>query len=573
MKKPLHILYAAKNDSNMHELASDLSLHRFIQVIVVITPQQLKNVLEDYAEYGRMATIWIHVEKHNLSNADEIPRNFRILELLKTQNIINKNAKVYFLTSGSVNNIKGVSNVSEVKANFKDLEVYSQDVFIERNWHELPAPQDINKLIANNYKTIKSFSYPNSSWNRSVIDFRNIVPDEKMSAILGELFHDFPEDASSNVEYLIEIVNPGFSGAFVLHIYRIQNGEQSDFLLKMTRDGNELENEYRQAKYLALKKLHAPTFIGTYPFSKKIVFNWHCLLFEYASGTHTLRAWMRAKLKEEKPSSFQIIRKIRESWNPFERAYENKKSFKTGLNPYLGKGGSQNKCEYKKLQLSLAKQGDVFTTLKKLKKWYNNFGSYSFFEPDDLKHFESFILNGNGNYDGVNITRYSQEGTPVFYGHGDFHGGNILISDKVEGVSYIDFANTRDNLHGFSDWGKLSSDLEISVMPEYEIVDNLPQLQEWIEAHWQWFNNHSLKSNIYSVQKIYSWNSEILNTIKELGVSYGLSEIETIRQFHMVRLHYFLKALSYQYECREKLVFFLRASIDILKFLTQPSKS
>jgi len=572
MKKPLQILFAALNDGNIHELGSDLSELDFIQVVIVMSPNQLRNVLTDYAEMGRDATVWIHVEKHNLSNAEEIPRNFKIIEKLRRENVISRKAKIYFLTSGNINNIKGVHSVSNVKAEFKDLEIFSQNVFIGNNHHLLPKPQNIEKILAHRYHVISNFHYPKSAWFRPVIEFKQEISDKKMSAILGELFFDLSKEDSSNIEYLVDVINSGYSGAKVLKVSRFQNGEQSDFLLKMAKDEKDLENEFKQAKFLALKKLHPPVFIGTYPFTKKLVYNWHCLLFEYATDKKTLQEWLKEKLKNSSKKN-KVIEKIKQSWEPFEIAFKGNKRLKKGLNPYLGEDKIDNQNKFKRLKLSKLKEGDIFQTLKSLSKQYSNFKKHTFFELNDFKHFKKFISNENGDFDGINIARYSNEGTPLFYGHGDFHGGNILISECGMEISFIDFANSQNNLHGFSDWGKLSSDLEISVMPEIELIDNLPQLYLWIETHKEWLYGKETKSNLSLFQKIYTWNTDILNHIKELGISYGLSEEETIRQFHIVRLHYFLKALSYDHECREKLVFFLSASIDILKFLTQPSKS
>jgi len=572
MKKPLHILFAALNDENIYELGSDLSELDFIQVIIVICPNQLRALLIDYAEARREVTVWVHVEKHNLSNADEVPRNFKIIEKLRTKNVVSKEAKIYFLTSGNVNNIKGVHSVSEVMARFKDLEVFSQDVFMIKNHHLLPKPQNIEKILANEYHVITNFHYLKSAWFRPVFEFKQEVSDDKMSAILGELFSDFPKEDSSNIEHLIDVVDSGLSGAKILKISRFQNGEQSDFLLKMAKDEKDLKNEYKQAKSLALKKLHPPVFIGTYPYTKKLVYNWHCLLFEYASDKKTLREWLKEKLKNSNDKR-EVIEKIKKSWEPFEIAYKGNQQLKKGLNPYLGEDKINNQHKFKRLKLSKIKEGDVFQTLKTLSKQYSNFLNHTFFELNDFKHFKKFISNENGDFDGINIARHSNEGTPLFYGHGDFHGGNILISECGMEITFIDFANSQNNLHGFCDWGKLSSDLEISVMPEIELVDNLSQLYLWIETHKEWLYGKEIKSKHSSFQNIYTWNTDILNHVKELGISYGLSEKETIRQFQMVRLHYFLKALSYQHECREKLVFFLSASIDILKFLTQPSKS
>jgi len=46
-----------------------------------------------------------------------------------------------------------------------------------------------------------------------------------------------------------------------------------------------------------------------------------------------------------------------------------------------------------------------------------------------------------------------------------------------------------------------------------------------------------------------------------------MDKAHVIRQFQMVRLHYFLKAISYDNTIREKTFFLIKASMDILDYL------
>lgn len=518
---------------------------------------------------------WVHLNK-GYKDSDKLPHNLRVLKRLRSK-IFKANTQIPLITSSALSSLshqyKGLKKDNDFDPKYRrKLEgeiIYSTTILNKDASERLPEGKFLKELLKHEYNSIPHFRYSNEyDWKIDLLEQE--INRSELNAIIGELI------GTEKKDYLVDIISPGHSGAYVIHVHCKDQGKGLDFLLKISKDHQELNQEYVNAINNLNSNLPRDIFVGAYPDNNgfKTIYNWHCLKYKFKKGKTTLRSHL-TNLCKEKNEDRNIIKNIFKQWEKFENETDFKLSFGQALNPYTkGKFDSHNKektIHYKGLTLDRRKWFSIFGTLESLKKWFLSHPSNNCIEEKELISFENFIKSENGLYKDKPIIGTGCEGTPTAIVHGDFHTANILVNQNGKEVCFIDFANMPDKpiRHALSDIGKLSADMEISVLPEQLIVDQPNNFNQWLESHKQWLNEEKISSDLSELQSIYFWNKELLDRAIFRKEELKLSKTETIRQFHMVRLHYFLKALAYQYECREKLVFFLRASIDILEYLTK----
>jgi len=514
---------------------------------------------------------WVHLNK-GYKDSDKLPHNLRVLKRLRSK-IFKTNAPIPLITSSALsslsNHYKGLKDDNGYNPKYRrKLEgeiIYSTTILNKDAPEPLPEGKFLKELLRHEYNSIPHFRYSNEyDWKIDLLE-REINRSE-LNAIIGELI------GTEKKDYLVDIISPGHSGAYVIHVHCKDRQKRLDFLLKISQDHRELNQEYANAIRSLDLNLPRDIFVGAYPTENgfKRVFNWHCLKYKFKKGKTTLRSHL-TNLCKEKNKDRNIIKNIFKQWERFEKETEYRLCFGEKLNPFTKGTFDENEVtiQYKGLSLNRRKRLSIFGTLESLKKWFLSHPLNDLITDNELDFFKEFIKREDGIYKSKPIIGESYEGTPTAIVHGDFHTANILVNDSGAGVCFIDFANMPDKpiRHALSDIGKLSADMEISVLPEQLIVDQPNNFNQWLESHKQWLNEEKITSDLSELQSIYFWNNELLKKAILRKKELKLSETETIRQFHMVRLHYFLKALAYQYECREKLVFFLRASIDILDYL------
>lgn len=180
--------------------------------------------------------------------------------------------------------------------------------------------------------------------------------------------------------------------------------------------------------------------------------------------------------------------------------------------------------------------------------------------------------------------------TPLGSTHGDFCAANVVLNDDYSEATIINSTEMSDGLmrHGFLDLGKLSADLEISVMPEILMLDNMSRLNRWCNYHSDWIGSpiqssqddsntlfekkptteaDSLFADFYNIQ------AAIYQYVKKQYADSPMKNNHIERQFQMARLHYFLKALAHNNMSREKTIFLIWASMDILEYLIKNTKT
>ncbi len=431
-------------------------------------------------------------------------------------------------------------------------------------------------------KKIDSFILSKGKFDWSSRRLLEKIKEDTLKYVIGELIGEEHSD------YILTIINPGHSGAILLKIdYRKNNLEKfKSKLVKLSQSESDLKSEQEAAAIFEIEGLNNQKFIsalrGNHDNKVSIIKGWYCLIFSFQENKITLRNYLKKNINTEISFIPVLKDKVIESFQEFNRIFKNQNGSHIKMNLGIRPITSGKQDQYRGLNLKFSQATAVRQTVERLKNIYGeaNFLSAIYGQEKTAKEQFNFFTDFlNRMPEQASYKTYSLEKevsprlkVPLAVVHGDFHTANVMISKQGDEPVFIDFANTtieQPFKHAFLDIGKLSTDLEISIIPDYKLIDDPIFLSTWMEHHSAWTHNENYKpSSDNALSKIYSGNTYLRQyLIKEFGEM--MEEEDIIRQFYMVRLHYFLKAISYNYEIREKLFFFIRASIDILEYLTK----
>ncbi|GJM31028.1 MAG: hypothetical protein DHS20C18_00290 [Saprospiraceae bacterium] len=417
------------------------------------------------------------------------------------------------------------------------------------------------------YRKIKRFTFEDQfDWN--VRSLMNHINEASLCEIIGTVLEEEIYD-----DYLVDVLTPGFTGAFVLKISCTKNNKTDFYLLKMSKDDAEIERERKNGKLAKLARL-GKLFITAINQKEKYYINgWSCLLFDF-EDKGTLKAYLQQKIKD--PNS-KILPAIQETIKKFDHhfykvlAVENQKKFLSfNLSPY--KGGSfkpfADRLEYEGLKLKPPTVLQVQRSLYKITERCPKSQLQKYQVDKAIEKLNQYL---DFAYDLARPpfkSAFTSENVLLGFVHGDFHSANALVDKDGINPVFIDLVSVPEQpiKHAFLDVGKLSTDFEISILPGQLIFNNPKAVAQWMDYHQKWMQEVPLGKAPRALQVIYEAQTWIVQFLKE---NYGdqIPPQCILRQFHMVRLHYFLKAIGYFYEDREKIFFFIRASSDILEYL------
>lgn len=510
--------------------------------------------------------IWVHFGKYH-TNKQGYHSNLNIPTKIKNKKILPKSAKINFITRGTVRDIEDAIPFkdTDIKVALEEQIIYGIKIFNPDYLEYIPPYQTPRELLSNNFKFISSQPfYPNQDWNWRIQQLITKVPNHIMAAILGTVIGiDYDN-------YNIRVIGGGFSGAYVLQVIVKKDQKTSIYLLKISEEATELEQEHKVATSRLFEDLPTNLFTRAYSLSLKEVYGWHCLRYKFETGKNTLRTYLKSNC--HKKNSLRLIEKIFDEFTVFEKA--GKSLLDSNIHPYnkvveTDERGQQE-VKYEGLILKKEQRFRVLSVIEKIENRFLKESTSDFKIKSRLHHFKRFLLNERGFYKDKSIQELSTPPcTPLSIPHGDFHTANILYDNQTDTFSFIDFANvpTAPVKHKFLDIGKFSADMEISIFSDKDLLQKKNLLTTWMNTHQQWLYQQPFEKIPKHVKDIYQHNSLLRDTILPTKTPNGMPSSEAVRQFQMVRLHYFLKAISYDHEIREKILFFIRASIDILEFL------
>lgn len=503
--------------------------------------------------------IWLHLR---VSEKPDAPPGFFDGQKLLSQypNI----KKLIYVTAGGDNNFS-----------FKR----SKDVICGQN--EIPfiinreKPLLVRDILWPTYKTVDDISFAKGEYDWRVRSLQLHLDNKTLRNILATAINP------GYSKYIIDVLQPGYSGAYILKIEAIEQLRSFFFLLKISKNPRDLLKELEFANAHYTSNLNNQVFITSFR-TKELekIFDWYCLLFRFEKDKTTAREFLADKVLALE----SITKYVQRIFAAFQVFYEetsldpqphNNFYYAKHLPPFLGGEFSHpHKDRYHGLSIKINKITKIFQTIN----WLNEMVSPNKLKAlkieENLIYFKAFLKEMQFNgciYKSHSIEKYEAAiVTPLGKVHGDFHTANILVDKGSQNPSFIDFANVSKthNQHAFLDWGKFSSDLEISVLPDQWLNDHPNHLPTWMACHKKWTNLDTDDfDTIPKPLKIIFEASTFIRTELIAQHKSNMDTEEIIRQFYMVRLHYFLKALSYKVVCREKLLYCIRASIDILEYL------
>jgi hypothetical protein len=217
------------------------------------------NILLDYI-YNHLIELY---EKKQLNNFDEKEIN-QLLDIYKIKNkyikvleILKKNNNQIEINNYIKNILNDVyifmldnENIDEI---FEYFEILTDDdiIFLAKKYHDLYKPENIKKLINNNYKIQKLETKIIILYNLLQCDYNNIKHCENIFKIYEKLNDD---EKNENILKIIESTKSYYNQLISIHICKneINNIKFSNFYKYLDRSNLDIiNNEY--CKYLSLK--------------------------------------------------------------------------------------------------------------------------------------------------------------------------------------------------------------------------------------------------------------------------------------------------------------------------------
>lgn len=494
--------------------------------------------------------IWIHLEGN--SNAQAPPGLTKARRL--RQRFPNL-SKIIFLTSGYRTVHYDGLRPADQFCNFSAV--------LDRAEEE--APITVREVLRLPITGVK-FNYKGDKYNWRINALKAKISMDTLSEMLHlALGNGFDQ-------YTVDNLKPGYSGAVVLKVSCRGKGFENAFLLKISKDKADIMAEYEAAKNFGLYLLDANSYIGIAPLKEPIRRDsWYGLIYQYKENAQTMRTYLRANLTDATTTHSALTRVLDlldrfQDLNPILRHQDQHPFHATTID-----FSQEQTIDYKGLRINANNRAAILRQIEILEERYLNFQSAAKFElnTEKIEELKRFITE-NEHYVFTSDDNKKSTLTLTGLAQGDMHTANVLLEADGQRPSLIDFANADHlpNTHAMLDAGKLSSDLEISVLTEQLLLDYPAALTDWIAAHHAWINNQVYTGTLNpAIEHLYQLNTIIRNHLKNRYQAYELNPSETNRQLQMIRLHYFLKAIGYGTEIREKQVFFLKATCDILDFL------
>ncbi len=560
----LHIFFIPQQDEQAFIRANRKLQHQ--NHLVVVTHESQLPTLFFTLPQDQKAVLWVHIGTFR-QDAAGYPINLNYAESLKSKGIISERAVVNFFSTGGIDtNIKGDMDCTKnpYLKMVHGYPVYDLRVVGRRpeiNQYQ-PKFQTIREIISDAHRAVEHFSLNQTPIN-DALRFRieSQLSDLELREILGTCF---PENAS---DFFLTPMEGAYREGFVFRVDYCLAQQARTVVLKIDRNKESLLQEYQFGKLKSLTNL-SHCFIHPYPRSLRMVNQWNCLVFPHVSNTNTLAKYLGDRLHEEAFSLHPIIEQVMERFSEFERQIN--QTVYQKLQPWSGT--QTDSYQYRGLKLQDYQKSNFFHSLfkisslipsdiwEKLKIDRSNINALTnFVKAQDNCHFKNQaidVLNGS-----------AFQTVPLAITHSNLDFKSILINNQRK-VSFTNFANvsTAIEKHAFSDMAQLSADLEISIV-DFKLND-WDYLTALLEGHRGWLQHKVSNSAESRVKKIYQAQSQIkINLL--VKNNRNMQEEEILHQFYLLRLHYFLKAISDQQCSREKLLFLLGLSIDTLNFLIQ----
>lgn len=426
----------------------------------------------------------------------------------------------------------------------------------------------VSKRKITRYKRNSDFNFYESE-DRRIIG--NIVDDLTLSKILGETIGKKAKGIK------IKLVSPGLSGAVVmLANYEDESGISLSRLIKIDLEIDGLQAEYRNGKKIRKANLIKHNFIIADNKPQKIE-DFYCVSYNVGASS-TLRRYLISEFEGDQSAGEIIgtIERVLKGFEPFDQAFN-------GKEPLFAKGNiwrTKNKS-YSGLNSKKHYNFGVIRSIKILQDNYSIADIKDRFGINDFGPVIEFCKESGGKFPVqiedktvATIDLFDREITnvPVAFIHGDFHAANILFDKDEDAFEYIDFPSIppKRNEHALKDIVKLSTDIERYVVSNKKIKSGEIDIKQLMKGHEIFLMDPNLSGAGTLpawVKRIYEIQFSLLEgAILRLN-SFGISEDIARNHFHLVRLHYFLKCISYFSDIDEKVFFFVRASHDILKHL------
>lgn len=565
----INIIYfpsTGSSDDSKLRMVDTIDRHHHC-MIPVFTKNHLKGVLQKLPKDIKVL-LWIHIGHYSKRITDKIPINVGEVDALKKINddglsYISEETNCHFFTTGAAD-----EKTNALTAKYSEIEYYSLDIFSYKNQHKLPTPQLIKDILPNNYKIAKNLHYINTKNNWRTKQLLNTIPEAELKQIIGtSLGEDYKK-------YSLQVLKPGFSGSFILRITAKKN-KTRHYLLKVSKNKTDIDAESRLAENSDYEMLNRRQFIIANANSKQKIHDWHCLKFHFQANKITLQDFLKKNLLQERDFR-TVLKKVLDTFQAFDEVHQNDDGqhtyYNTDVKPI---SGGQFHLEflgalkYEGLYLKSHHHAAIFLTLKRIEDLLAYYPQKEDFQLlSSLNEIKDFLEKPESILPLLEAASMGKK-TPTKVVHGDFHGGNVMVKEKGQAPVFIDFANVPEfpTTHAFLDIAKLSSDLDISVMPTAAILFHPDFLKAWMDYHKAWLHGDKVKGVLFpEIEKIYELNEFLLEQLIEVHQQ-EMETTEIIRQFHMIRLHYFLKAIGYNHESEVTILFLIQASLDILDFL------
>ena len=539
-----------------HERFRDWELHKDSLIgafIYVFSLDHFRGIIDSLPIETKIF-VWIHLDGENNQT---VPYGESLMKRLLDR---------YPNLEGSLFLITSDPNKTNATNDFGPFTQIQIDEVTHKN-----TPVSIKAIKQKHFPLARSVRYNKSKDDWILRDLFSQLDETTLSEILCHCLGD-------QLDFVVDMLSPGFSGALVLKITFQENNRERHRILKISRDINTIYSERNNDRLGGLEdKRILLTAINRKIYSIR---DWFCLILSY-SNKETLRSILRLQISREVPIEKSIMQAI----TAFRKAFYEEFSlddngteafFIKKLQPFSGgdfKLFSQE-LQYEGLKLSTKKKIQIVQIFHKQRIIHRSKKDKLPELFDSMEKIEVFLDKGHerGFFYNFEEKDLDHACTPVGYVHGDFHTANILSDEAGESLNFIDFAHVPydPTRHAFQDLGKLSTDLEISIMPDGEFLYDIDRLLEWRKYHQIWMDPHAPlpDTDWLALRAIYETNEAIQAFIVEqFSGPDKLAKQEAIRQFYMVRLHYLLKAIAYDYEEREKILFFIMASADIISYL------
>lgn len=555
---PIHLFFIPFSlDNSFCRTIGKLNISR-LEYMIAVSGHGLQCLLRQLPP-NKQVILWIHARVYH-QDASGSAIYFDYEEQLRGSNIISSNAHINFFTTGGLgDSIKGSrSSENTFRIDVNGHSIYEFEVFKRKNRASLPASQSIRELSIEPPSRLPNYNLiPSNTESFDEEELKAQIGEELMRKILGTCFSEDCKD------FYIELVKGGFSGSILLKVTYTELGIIKTSILKIQKNEDDLVSEYQFGELKVLTEL-SENFIDPIPNSIKNVEGWLCIKFPFRDKTETFEKFVKENI-DDANILMNGMRCVLDGFTDFERKVS-RPHWHNNLRVWSGT--KNDSIDYYGLKMNDKQKANIyFEILKKVKTFKNEDQNKIQLDSSDIHALLNFVKQrGDCRYKNKPVDSYKGkvfQKVPVAIVHGDFNPRNILISKDLLPV-FIDFANVPSipNKHAFLDLGKLSSELEIAIL-EFGHND-IDLIHNAIVAHKTWMN---IGCNIEEVNSkitaIYNINSQI-RTALLFKFEKMMSKEAILHQFYLVRVHYFLKAISYSSHNREKTLFLVKLCTDTL---------